>query len=327
MEGLRKRPTYNEVVDYIENDQPKIKYPNRTASFLRNSPYLSQLDGDSWIDLEEQESNITKQRLLEEEIKKLAAQTKQTAQVLRTKSKKTQTRIPMHEQSTQTGEDEVPEHVPVFDMAIDDIEMEIEKQKRERELKEHGIQRILRQHLGQIEPSSSSASSKPMELEPEPMDYNENEPEAQPKSKGRPPKPKREDDEHVDVRKRANTLQPKNKEKKEDNSRSRTRSPLKRNKKKEETKEVKIIPLPKAEPKAKSKAKSKPSGSSSDDVQIGEIKPNKSKKMSYWKEQSANELRNQLKLRDPQKFKVEWAFKDREQLLEIIKELIKEKKW
>ena len=41
MQSLRKRPTYNEVVDYLENDQPKIKYPDRRATFLRNLPYES----------------------------------------------------------------------------------------------------------------------------------------------------------------------------------------------------------------------------------------------------------------------------------------------
>ena len=72
MQTLRKRPTYNEVVNYLENEQPKIKYPNRTASFLRNSPYLSQFDGDnSFIDLEEQENKIAQQRILEETIKRL----------------------------------------------------------------------------------------------------------------------------------------------------------------------------------------------------------------------------------------------------------------
>jgi hypothetical protein len=84
MEGLRKRPTYNQVVDYLENEQPKIKYPDRRATFLRNSPYLSQFDGDSWIDLEEQESNITKEQLKEAEIKRLSAISRATAQVLRT---------------------------------------------------------------------------------------------------------------------------------------------------------------------------------------------------------------------------------------------------
>ena len=58
MENLRRKPTYNEVINYLEFEQPKIKYPNRNATFLRNSPYLSQFDGDSWIDLEEQEEKI-----------------------------------------------------------------------------------------------------------------------------------------------------------------------------------------------------------------------------------------------------------------------------
>ena len=84
MEGLRKRPTYNQVVDYLENEQPKIRYPDRRATFLRNSPYLSQFDGDSWIDLEEQQSNITKEQLKEAEIKRLSAISRATAQVLRT---------------------------------------------------------------------------------------------------------------------------------------------------------------------------------------------------------------------------------------------------
>jgi hypothetical protein len=84
MQSLRKRPTYNEVIDYLENDQPKIKYPDRRATFLRNSPYLSQFDGDSWIDLEEQENNINKEKLKEMEVQKISRETQTTAQVLRT---------------------------------------------------------------------------------------------------------------------------------------------------------------------------------------------------------------------------------------------------
>ena len=52
MENLRKKPTYNELKNHLEFEQPKIKYPNKNATFLRNSPYLSQFDGGSWIDLE-----------------------------------------------------------------------------------------------------------------------------------------------------------------------------------------------------------------------------------------------------------------------------------
>ena len=44
-EGLKRRQTYEEVIDYIENDKDKIKYPDRTAKQLRNTFELSQLDG------------------------------------------------------------------------------------------------------------------------------------------------------------------------------------------------------------------------------------------------------------------------------------------
>ena len=36
MIGLRKKPTY-ELINYIEIERPKIKYPDRSATFLRNS--------------------------------------------------------------------------------------------------------------------------------------------------------------------------------------------------------------------------------------------------------------------------------------------------
>ena len=45
----------------------------------------------------------------------------------------------------------------------------------------------------------------------------------------------------------------------------------------------------------------------------------------FWRDQSANELRNQLKLRDPHKFKDEWAFKSKPDLIKIIKELIEQR--
>jgi len=70
---LHKRPHYEELIDTISFKQPKIKYPNRVATFIRNSPYLSQFDGDSWIDLEEQENNILKEKLIQEALRKVAS--------------------------------------------------------------------------------------------------------------------------------------------------------------------------------------------------------------------------------------------------------------
>ena len=72
-ETLRKRPKYDELINYIESKQPKLKYPNRDATFLRNSPYLSQFDGDnSFINLEEQENNMMKAKLIQEAIRKIS---------------------------------------------------------------------------------------------------------------------------------------------------------------------------------------------------------------------------------------------------------------
>ena len=62
-EGLRKRQSYNEVVHYIQAEQPKLKYPNRRASFLVNSPQYSsllELDG-----MDEQEEEIKKAHVMQ----------------------------------------------------------------------------------------------------------------------------------------------------------------------------------------------------------------------------------------------------------------------
>ena len=82
MQNLRKKPTFNELINYLEVEQPKIKFPDRTATFLRNSHYLSQFDGNL-LDLEEQEKNFEKEKLKESEIRKIAAETQTTAALLR----------------------------------------------------------------------------------------------------------------------------------------------------------------------------------------------------------------------------------------------------
>ena len=64
-----------------------------------------------------------------------------------------------------------------------------------------------------------------------------------------------------------------------------------------------------------------------DDTQVSAIQPHKSSDVAYWKEQSANELRKELKLRDMQRFRNEWAFKSKDQLLEIIQGLIQAGTW
>ena len=61
--GLRKRESYNEILNYIQTDQPTVKYPDRKGTFLMNTPQYSslfELDG-----LDEQEETLKKARIVE----------------------------------------------------------------------------------------------------------------------------------------------------------------------------------------------------------------------------------------------------------------------
>ena len=60
-EGLRRKPTYEEVIDYIEHDPDKIKYPNRRAKILRSSFELSQVDGAGMAVLEQHRAEEMKE--------------------------------------------------------------------------------------------------------------------------------------------------------------------------------------------------------------------------------------------------------------------------
>ena len=58
------------MIDYLDLHQEKIRYPDRRAT-LRNSPYLTQFDNDSWIDLDEQDRKIMEGQMRDIEMKKL----------------------------------------------------------------------------------------------------------------------------------------------------------------------------------------------------------------------------------------------------------------
>ncbi len=133
MLGLRKRPTYNEVIDYLEREQPKIKYPNRKATFLRNSPYLSQFDGDSWLDLEEQENNIQEEQLRELQIKKLASNSTQTHTLVKASA---QSPKPLAQPMDTKSED----FEDVMSDLEDEKEIELRKRSQQPELFKQAIQ-------------------------------------------------------------------------------------------------------------------------------------------------------------------------------------------
>jgi hypothetical protein len=71
--GLRKRPTYEGLINYLANEQEMIQYPNRMATQMRNHPYLTQLDGDDYDHMTEQQLNILRAKMSEDKIKEQAA--------------------------------------------------------------------------------------------------------------------------------------------------------------------------------------------------------------------------------------------------------------
>ena len=68
--GLRKKDTYEELINYLLTDQDVVRYPDRRAKQLRESPYLTQLDGEGLGEMqdhqerqfrEEQKQNVIRQ--------------------------------------------------------------------------------------------------------------------------------------------------------------------------------------------------------------------------------------------------------------------------
>jgi hypothetical protein len=69
---LRKQPTYDEITGYIHFGQERITYPDRSATFLRDSPYLGKYDGMGMQELEDQEQQIEKEKMKEATARELA---------------------------------------------------------------------------------------------------------------------------------------------------------------------------------------------------------------------------------------------------------------
>ena len=81
--GLTRRQTYEEVLDYIENDPDKIKYPNRTAKYLRNTFQLSQLDGMGQALFEQQQIDEMKDKVKDYQLREIADQNETSARTER----------------------------------------------------------------------------------------------------------------------------------------------------------------------------------------------------------------------------------------------------
>ena len=134
-QGLRKRESYNEIVDYLENKQEKVNYPNRFAKQIRNSPQLSNLlDGEGMgaVEMEEQQMKAMEHEQAEQAVRQAGG----TAQVLRAAASQTDKQV-LRAQTNVGGGGYQPTTPQMFDMTLDDsvdammddIQDELDKQK------------------------------------------------------------------------------------------------------------------------------------------------------------------------------------------------------
>jgi len=85
-QGLKKRETYDQVVDNLRNRQERVRFPNRLAKQIRNSPQLSNLldgDGMGLVEMEKHQLNRMKEEQKEHAVRQAASQEGGTAQVYR----------------------------------------------------------------------------------------------------------------------------------------------------------------------------------------------------------------------------------------------------
>lgn len=85
-DGLKKRKSYEELINYIQYDQEQIKYPDRAATQVINSHELSNLldsEGLSIKNLKDQHRDKSIIEMRDHIIREIAATNNGTAQVLR----------------------------------------------------------------------------------------------------------------------------------------------------------------------------------------------------------------------------------------------------
>ena len=116
-DGLRKKPTYDSLIDYIQNKQPILKYPDRLATQIMNSRELGNLDKIGMIGMEEQQQNIMKEQQREVIITQQANSEGSTAKKIRSmNTQKTVTKVDGPKPVNVTG----PIGSNIFDMTMDD---------------------------------------------------------------------------------------------------------------------------------------------------------------------------------------------------------------
>ena len=63
--GLRKRDTYDEIVNSLETHTLKLAYPDRKGTMTLNTPQVSAIRYGTAMDIDEQTEKMNKNKLIE----------------------------------------------------------------------------------------------------------------------------------------------------------------------------------------------------------------------------------------------------------------------
>ena len=156
--GLKKRDSYDEIVAIIESGGGKIKYPDRYATQLSNSPYMKQIDAETLLDLQDQALKAQKGQLKNLIIKEMADKTGTPHQLLHALSKRDKSELAVkeaqkHLQDIAVGDDDRED----FRSAVGD---EIAQHERRAVEKMAAASRLASAHLEGVHISPVSSHSQ-----------------------------------------------------------------------------------------------------------------------------------------------------------------------
>ena len=382
-EGLKVRPSYEELISIL--DKPlDLKHPDRKASQMRNSHWLSQLDGDSYRAMDELHHNMLKELEKEGILKSYASshnvslaslrshhlapsehsepsahtqfvnltpppsprhQHSQTESpsprnqysqtVSRHQHRHQQTELIQRHQHQQTEVlPEVQQHyqqVPEAPRQSKNIKVKskIEKKEEKKEIKFKTMHdsefddKIKQQHEMNVDDAEMQQKRADLKKEFKDLLPNLN-------------------DNEIDkmVKKQRMFSQGAKRPSEPASSSTQPAARVRTKRDKGEKRDAESEPIPRAKAKVKTnpaldnpesvhpKRLGRPpnkSDSSSDEVEIQGVVLNHEKTQSYWKKQSANEIRAQLVLRNIPRSRTGFAKKP--ELLNLIKDLVKNNKW
>lgn len=149
--GLKKRESYDELVAIVEGDRSKIKYPNRYATFLSNSPYMKVIDEETLIDLQGQSLMEQKGQLKNVILKEISTSTGTPYTFLHAQAgaDKSEAAVQTAQQQLRdiaVGDDDVEDFRDAVGESVDD------EQRRAQEKKVR-IAKLATQHLADMKQS------------------------------------------------------------------------------------------------------------------------------------------------------------------------------